>query len=271
MICLGIVLSSSTKKGYESLIAPAPALSPSRELLASYVWKESSVVAYKLKNNDTLTYAITNQYDGTDKDDLSLFRENGTFLFEEGKTKFTPQSSQKYYTGLWQVREDQKELILKTAQSMDTYQIIQLDSSQMVLKLFVKNEENTYYYLLTYTPVSKSAFGQQREWLSKNSIYTEVDQQPRYPGGLTALKRFISKRQQYPEEARKNRIEGKVVVRFVIDPNGIPGEFKVIESLGYGCDEAVLQTCKAMHYWQPGIVDGKPVPVQVTLPVLFKL
>jgi protein TonB len=57
----------------------------------------------------------------------------------------------------------------------------------------------------------------------------------------------------------------------VVSETGRPGEFQVIGSLGHGCDEAVLQNCKAMPDWQPGLLNGKPVPVLVTLPVVFRL
>jgi TonB family protein len=266
-----LAFSSCSKKIYQTTLPASPALSPAGVLLASYIWKEASVVAHKLVNQDTLVYNITKQFGTTDRDDLSLFREDGTFLFEEGKTKYTPQSSQKYYTGTWQLSAGQKELTLKTAQSSDTYQILQLDSNQMVLKLFVQQEENIYYYLLTYTVAAKSGFGQQKEWLANSTIYTQVDQQPQYPGGYEELLNLIRKKQQYPMEARKRGIEGKVVVQFVVSPEGVAGQFTVVESLGYGCDEAVLQTCQLMNRWQPGKLDGKPVPVQVSLPVVFKL
>jgi TonB family protein len=254
------------------VIVPAsPTLLPAAELLASHIWKESSVVVYKLIGQDTIKYTITDQFGTTDRDDLSLFREDGTFLFEEGQTKHTPQSAQKYYTGTWQVSMDEKELTLKTTYSKDTYQILQLDSSQLVMKLFVTKEEKTYYYLLSYTTVAKSAYGQQKEVLTKNSIYTQVDQQPQYPGGYKELLAFLRKKQHYPPEARRKGIEGKVVVQFVVNQEGVPGQFVIAESLGYGCDEAVMQSCQLMGRWQPGLLNGKPVPVQVTLPVVFKL
>jgi TonB family protein len=228
-------------------------------------------VAYKPKGNDTLTYNITRQFDGTDRDDLSIFREDGTFLFEEGQTKFTPQSSEKYYTGTWQVNDDGHILTMRTGRSSDVYQILRLDTSAMVLKLFVSKEESTYYYLLSYTATEKTSFGEKQGLLAQRKVYEEVDQQPQYPGGPTALMHLIRQEQHYPAEARKKGIQGKVVVQFVVSSEGTPNEFKVIESLGYGCDEAVLQTCKAMIKWQPGLLDGKPVPVLVTLPVVFKL
>lgn len=264
-------LSGCGKKLYQATLPAAPALPPAEELLASYVWKESSVIAYKLLSGDTLVYNISKQFGSTDKDDLSIFREDGTFLFEEGQTKHTLQSAQKYYTGSWQVSMDAAELKLTTPHGSDTYQILQLDSSQMVLKLFVTNEKNIYYYLLTYVPIAKSAYGQQKDLLAKQSIYTPADQQPQYPGGYKQLLAFLRKKQQYPPEARKKGIEGKVVVQFVVSPEGVPSQFKIVESLGYGCDEAVLQTCQSMGRWQPGKLAGVPVPVQVTLPIVFKL
>jgi TonB family protein len=266
-----ITLSSCSKKNYQATAHYSSALSPAGEVLASYVWKETSVVAYKLKGNDTLAYNITRQFDGTDRDDLTTFHTDGTFLFEEGQTKHTPQSSEKYHTGTWQVGENGQTLGLKTARSTDLYEILHLDTTSLMLKLSVQKEDNAYYYIITYSASAKSSFGQQKEGLAGQQIYTEVDQQPQYPGGAGELIRFLRKKQHYPAEARKKGIQGKVVVQFVISDEGMPGEFKVIESLGYGCDEAVLQTCKDMGNWQPGLLHGKPVPVQVTLPVVFKL
>lgn len=273
IIVIVITLSSCSKKSYQAAVVAnsSPTLSPGAELLASYIWKETSVVAYKPKGNDTLTYNITRQFEGTDRDDLSLFREDGTFLFEEGQTKFTPQSAEKYYTGTWRLSDDLHTLTLQTGKSTDVYQILRLDTGAMVLKLFVTNEEHTYYYLLSYTATAKSAFGEEQALLAQRKVYTDVDQQPQYPGGNAALVQLIRKEQHYPAEARKKAIQGKVVVQFVVSESGKPGEFKVKEGLGYGCDEAVLQTCKAMTNWQPGLLDGRPVPVLVTLPVLFKL
>jgi protein TonB len=272
LINIVLTLSSCSKKYYQAgVTTQAPALSPAAELLTSYIWKETSVLAYKPKGSDTLTYNITRQFENTDKDDLTIFRQDGTFLFEEGQTKFTPQSSEKYYTGTWQLEDGQRMLTLNTNNSTDVYEIIRLDTTGLTLKLAVKNEENTYYYLLSYTAIAKSAFGQQKELLAKNKVYTAVDQQPQYPGGHAALLQLIRKKQHYPAEARKKGIEGKVVVQFVVSEAGKPGEFQVTGSLGHGCDEAVLQTCKAMPDWQPGLLNGKPVPVLVTLPVVFKL
>jgi hypothetical protein len=109
--------------------------------LASYIWKETSVVAHKLRGNDTLSYNITRQFDGTDRDDLTIFCEDGTFLFEEGQTKHTAQSSEKYYTGTWQLTGDGRKLTLNTSKAGDEYQILRLDSTTMVLKLSVTHQK----------------------------------------------------------------------------------------------------------------------------------
>jgi len=268
---IAIALCSCSKKNYQATTIQSPVLSLAEKTLSSYIWKESTIIAHKLVGQDTIAYNITKQFANTDKDDLTIFREDGTFLFEEGHTKYTPQSSQQYYTGLWQLSADQQYLTLSTDKSADRYQVIQLNSSRIVLKLSVNDQESTYYYLLTYTAVDKTASGRRRELLTEQAIYTEVDKQPEYPGGFNELFYFISKRQQYPAVARKNKVEGRVVVQFIISPEGVPGQFEIIESLGYGCDEAVLQTCKAMNRWQPGLLNNKTVSVQVTLPVIFKL
>ncbi len=271
LLIIFLIFQACHKKNYPLAAIIPPKSSPRIELLTSYIWKEKAVQLYKFIGSDTLVYNLTKQFEHIDKDDLTLFREDGTFLFEEGQTKFTPQSAQKYATGTWQLMNNEATLTLKTLHSSDAYQIIELDTSTLVLRLTISKEQQKYAYLITYVPVSKSPFGEEKARLAASTVYTEVDQQPQYPGGMQALSSLLRKTQKYPKEATKKGIEGKVVVQFVINPEGVPGQFEVIESLGYGCDEAVLQTCQKMSKWQPGILHGKPVPVQITLPVVFKL
>jgi periplasmic protein TonB len=108
---------------------------------------------------------------------------------------------------------------------------------------------------------------------SADSVYTTVDVPPEFPGGRKALGKYVDgrKNHHYPEEARKNKIEGKVVVEFIIHEDGTPSDFNVVEGIGYGCDEAAVEAFKKMPKWNPGLVNGKPVKVRTRMAYMYKL
>jgi len=73
---------------------------------------------------------------------------------------------------------------------------------------------------------------------------------PSYPGGREALVKFLMENQQYPDEAKKNRIEGIVHISFEVDHKGIVSQEKIIHPLGYGCDEEAIRLVKLLKYNQ---------------------
>ena len=82
---------------------------------------------------------------------------------------------------------------------------------------------------------------------------------------------YIARHVQYPEEALKNKVEGKVYVQFVIDTAGNVVEPKVIRGVSPELDAEALRVVSEMPAWKPGMQRGKPVRVSFTLPVIFKL
>ena len=106
----------------------------------------------------------------------------------------------------------------------------------------------------------------------KDSIYLKVDVLPEFPGGMKALGKYVDgKNHHYPEDARKNKIEGKVMIQFIINADGTPSDFKVVQGIGYGCDEAAVEAFKKMPKWKPATVDGKPVKFRTQMGYLYKL
>jgi len=75
----------------------------------------------------------------------------------------------------------------------------------------------------------------------------------------------------YPVDAVTNKIQGPVVVDFVIDSSGHVVNPVVSKSLGHGCDEEALRVISIMPVWIPGMQDGKHVAVKMTIPILFQL
>ena len=107
---------------------------------------------------------------------------------------------------------------------------------------------------------------------TRDSVYSKVDVLPEFPGGMKALGKYIDgKNHHYPKEARDNKIEGKVIVQFIINEDGTPSDFVVIQGIGYGCDEAAIEAFKKMPKWKPAKVNGQPVKFRTQMGYLYKL
>lgn len=102
--------------------------------------------------------------------------------------------------------------------------------------------------------------------LSKNGIYITVDEAPQLIGGMQSLYR----RAEYPSAAREARLEGTVVVRFVVDETGRVQDAEVSRSIGMGCDMEALRLVRSSRF-TPGKVLGEPVKVWQSMPITFKL
>lgn len=102
-------------------------------------------------------------------------------------------------------------------------------------------------------------------------VYTAVDQSPSFQGGQTELNNYLMKNLRYPAEAQRAKIQGKVIVGFVVTDVGRIANVEIKQSVGGGCDEEATRVVKAMPNWIPGQLKGKPVNVQTSLPVSFTL
>lgn len=106
----------------------------------------------------------------------------------------------------------------------------------------------------------------------KSSPADELQALPQFPGGQPAVEQYIKANLKYPEQAKKEKIQGRVGVRFVINKDGSVGEAKVMKGIGGGCDEEALRLIKNMPKWNPGINKmGLPVKTVYALPVNFSL
>ena len=78
-------------------------------------------------------------------------------------------------------------------------------------------------------------------------------------GGKRAFKRYLESNLRYPEVAIENKVEGKVTIQFTIEPTGTLSDFRVVRSLGYGCDEEVIRLIKNGPQWKPTKRNDEPV------------
>ena len=102
--------------------------------------------------------------------------------------------------------------------------------------------------------------------VSFNTFFVVVEQMPSPIGGIKAIQEKI----RYPEIAKRAGIEGRVFVKAFINSTGTVSKTEIIRGIGAGCDEVAMDAVKKTKF-TPGRQRGKPVNVQVTVPILFKL
>lgn len=106
---------------------------------------------------------------------------------------------------------------------------------------------------------------------TETQIFTVVENEPEFPGGMEALYKYLAQNIKYPQLARENNITGKVYVTFVVEKDGSIANPKVLRDIGGGCGAEAIRVVKAMPRWNPGKQRGKAVRVQFNLPVNFNL
>lgn len=121
------------------------------------------------------------------------------------------------------------------------------------------------------TEIEEAVFEEPEEEEVADEIFTIVEQQPGFPGGMGAFYKYVQKKMKYPSQARRMGIEGKVFVQFVVGKDGSINDVKVIRGIGAGCDEEAIRVLKNSPQWAPGKQRGKPVKVRMVLPITFKL
>lgn len=97
-------------------------------------------------------------------------------------------------------------------------------------------------------------------------VFIVVEEAPELIGGLESVQKMIV----YPEIAKKAGIEGRVFVQFIIDEKGNVLNPIVLKGIGGGCDEAALEAVKKAKF-KPGKQRGRPVRVQYSIPIVFRL
>lgn len=105
----------------------------------------------------------------------------------------------------------------------------------------------------------------------EEEIFVAVEQHAEFPGGQTALMKWLSNNVRYPESAQQNDIQGRVVVRFVVEKDGSIGAATIVKGVDKDLDREALRVVKKMPRWQPGKNNGVAVRSYFNLPVVFKL
>ena len=106
---------------------------------------------------------------------------------------------------------------------------------------------------------------------SKQNVYDVVEQMPEFPGGMPAMIEFLQTNLNYPKDAKKQKVGGRVLVMFVVETDGSMSNVRVAKKIFPSLDAEALRVVKAMPKWNPRKEKGKPVRVNFTLPIVFSL
>lgn len=102
-------------------------------------------------------------------------------------------------------------------------------------------------------------------------IFTAVESQAQFPGGQAALMRWLSTNLRYPERAQQADIQGRVIVKFVVNADGSIEQASVVRGVDPDLNAEAIRVIKQMPRWQPGKNNGQAVRSFFTLPITFKL
>jgi protein TonB len=101
--------------------------------------------------------------------------------------------------------------------------------------------------------------------------FVVVEEMPMYPGGDAELLKYIAEHTQYPEIAKENNIQGRVIVRFCVTSKGGVSQVSILKGVDPELDAEAIRVVNTLPAFKPGKQGGKPVPVWYMVPITFTL
>jgi len=117
-------------------------------------------------------------------------------------------------------------------------------------------------YIFLILSFTNFCFGQEKELLY-------IETMPRYPGGEAELYNFIRNKRTYPKSAQEEGIEGRVITRFVVLPDGSIDNVTIVRGIHPACDSVAINIIRSMPKWIPGTLNEKAVPISYILHIIF--
>jgi periplasmic protein TonB len=101
--------------------------------------------------------------------------------------------------------------------------------------------------------------------------FVVVEEMPMFPGGDVELLKYIGEHTQYPEVAKENNIQGRVIVRFCVTSKGGVSQVSILKGVDPELDAEAIRVVNTLPAFKPGKQGGKPVPVWYMVPITFTL
>jgi TonB family protein len=122
-----------------------------------------------------------------------------------------------------------------------------------------------------YQDVKIGSMTRMRQTIDTARVFVEVDKNAEPRHGYPAFYEFLSYHLHYPEHARRSGISGKIVFKFVVEPNGFLTNFEIVKSLSTECDNELIRVLRLCPNWIPGEINRKKVRQAFTMPFNFTL
>lgn len=146
-----------------------------------------------------------------------------------------------------------------------------------VILITTKSSGQTIHLKLDSVPSAKGQFQPSAEGefhpavIIVDPALPMVEDMPEYPGGMEAMMKFVAENLKYPEQMQKEKVEGRVLLSFVVEKDGSVTNIEDVQSPHPVLTEEAIRVVKLMPKWKPGKQDGKNVRVQFNLPITFRL
>jgi protein TonB len=151
-------------------------------------------------------------------------------------------------------------VVVDSVKPEEAAQLMTADEAQIE----VKNTEVVEYV----EPVKEEV----QEEEAEQEPFVVVEEMPMFPdGGEAGLLKYIAEHTNYPEVAKENNIQGKVIIRFCVTSKGTINQVSVLKPVDPELDKEAVRVVSALPTFKPGKQGGKPVPVWYMVPITFTL
>lgn len=152
----------------------------------------------------------------------------------------------------------------------ESQQITATAGEEIQVRLKIKRNALNQVVIVGYEPVASSQNTTASSDTTGKEVFTVVEQQPEFPGGMPALQQYLRMNIRYPAVAMKARTQGRVFVEFMVSPSGAINNIQIQKGIGNGCDEEAVRIVAQMPRWEPGKQNGQAVAVSYILPIEFR-
>lgn len=103
------------------------------------------------------------------------------------------------------------------------------------------------------------------------AVLRTVEQLPEFPGGIVQFMKWLTRNLRYPPQAQQQKIQGKVIVSFIVNKDGSIASPTIVKSANPLLDSEAMRVIKMMPHWKPGLEGGKPCRTMYAIPINFAL
>lgn len=143
------------------------------------------------------------------------------------------------------------------------------DDVKLTNDLIISTEDNSNLGV----EIKEYIKGGKEEVIEEEEIpFTIVEEKPTFQGGdENTFTKWVFERLVYPEIAKENGVQGRVILQFLVNTDGSVTDVKVVRGVDASLDKEAQRVVASSPKWKPGRQRNKPVKVRYTFPVIFQL